>query len=214
VILIDDHQLILDGLLMALSPALEIDVRAIARTCAEARAALADPQFDVAIVDVRLPDGSGLELVAEYADRSHPSWIVLSSFETPQYVATAVSSGAAGYLLKTTPGAQIAEAVRRVAAGGTAFTAGQLRTAREQGLLHLTPLERRLVEEVVRARTNEEIGRALGIARKTVEAHLSRLYERYELSSRTELALRAEREGWLDVPQASRSVPAASRTRA
>jgi DNA-binding NarL/FixJ family response regulator len=157
--------------------------------------------MDVVLVDIRLPDGSGLELISEYTTAADgPAWIVLSSFETPQYLAAALTLGAGGYLLKTAPIADVVETIRRVAAGGSAFTRSQLRTAHESGAFRLAPLERKIVQGLVTGRSNDEIARELGVARKTVEAHLTRLFELFEVTSRTELALRAEREGWLDLP--------------
>ncbi len=201
ILLLDDHAVVLDGLEGALARQPDLAVVARATTAAEARSILASEVIDIVLVDVRLPDGSGLELVVESNDASdRPAWIVLSSFETPQYVVTALRLGAAGYLLKTAPMTDIVEAIRRVAAGGSAFTRSQLRTARESDALTLAPLERRIVRALVAGGSNDEIARELEIARKTVEAHLTRLYDRYGVASRTELAVRAEREGWLDRP--------------
>ena len=198
---IDDHPVVLDGLEAGLMQGADLMLIGRATSCGEARSILASEAIDVVLVDIRLPDGSGLELISEYTNAADgPAWIVLSSFETPQYVTAALSLGAAGYLLKTAPIADVVEAIRRVAAGGSAFTRNQLRTARESGAFRLALLERKIVQGLSAGRSNDEIARDLGIARKTVEAHLTRLFELFEVTSRTELALRAEREGWLDLP--------------
>lgn len=198
---IDDHPVVLDGLEAGLTQGADLMLIGRATSCGEARSILASDAIDVVLVDIRLPDGSGLELISEYTNAADgPAWIVLSSFETPQYLAAALSLGAAGYLLKTAPIADVVEAIRRVAAGGSTFTRNQLRTARQSGAFRLAPRERRIVQGLVAGQSNDEIARDLGIARKTVEAHLSRLFELFEVTSRTELALRAEREGWLDLP--------------
>ncbi len=202
ILLVDDHPVVLDGLEAGLTQGADLMLIGRATSCGEARSILASEAIDVVLVDIRLPDGSGLELMAESSDATDgPAWIVLSSFETPQYVATALSLGAAGYLLKTAPIAEVVEAIRRVAAGGSTFTRNQLRTARESGAFRLAPLERRIVQGLVAGRSNDEIARDLGIARKTVEARLTGLFGLFEVTSRTELALRAEREGWLDLPR-------------
>lgn len=199
VLLVDDHPVVLDGLEGALAREPDLAIAGQATSCDDARSILAREAIDVALVDIRLPDGSGLELMSEYGTAgSGPAWIVLSSFETPQYVAAAVSLGAAGYLLKTAPIGEVVEAIRRVAAGATAFTAEQLRAAASAGTFRLRILEREIVRGVVAGRSNDEIARELGVARKTVEAHLTRLFNHFGVSSRTELALRAEREGWLE----------------
>lgn len=198
---IDDHPVVLDGLEAGLTQGADLMLIGRATSCGEARSILASEAIDVVLVDIRLPDGSGLELMAESRDATDgPAWIVLSSFETPQYVTAALSLGAAGYLLKTAPIADIVEAIRRVAAGGNTFTRNQLRTARESGAFRLAPLEQTIVEGLVAGRSNGEIARDRGIARKTVEARLTKLFKLFDVTSRTELALRAEREGWLDLP--------------
>ena len=99
-------------------------------------------------------------------------------------------------MLKTAPLAELLDAIRRVAAGGLAFSVrpGARATVR------LTTRELDVVRLVVEGRSNDEIGAALGIGTKTVETHLARLFERFGVASRTELATRALREGWLDVP--------------
>ena len=201
VLLVDDHPVVLDGLERALAREPDLAIAGRATSCAEARSILARETIDVALVDVRLPDGSGLELAAEFTARdARPAWIVLSSFETPQYIAAAVSLGAAGYLLKTAPIGEVVETIRRVAAGATAFTARQLAGARQPGMLRLTSVDSGIVRGILAGRSNDEIARDLGLSTRTVEAHLTRLYKRAGVASRTELALRAEREGWLDLP--------------
>jgi len=201
ILLVDDHPVVLGGLEGAFAGKPDLAIVGQAATCAEARSILAREATDVALIDIRLPDGSGLELMAEFADAgSTPSWIVYSSFETAQYVAAAVSLGASGYLLKTTPIGEVVATIRRVAAGATAFTARQLAGARQSDTLRLTSVDRGIVRGILASRSNDEIARELGVAPKTVEAHLTRLFNRFGVSSRTELALQAERGNWLDLP--------------
>lgn len=102
-------------------------------------------------------------------------------------------------MLKLAPTAQIVEAVRKAAAGGLAFEARHLATARAAPML--SPRELEVVRLIARGHSNDEIAQRLGIARKTVEASLTQLFDRGGLASRTELALWAEREGWLDVEE-------------
>jgi DNA-binding NarL/FixJ family response regulator len=108
-------------------------------------------------------------------------------------------------VLKTAPLAELLDAIRRVAAGGLAFATRPPGSAAAR----LTAREHDVVKLVVEGRSNDEIAAALGIGAKTVETHLGRLFERLGLASRTELATRALREGWLEVPpglsQAGRS---------
>ena len=211
ILLVDDHPVVLDGLESALAGEADLVVVARAATVAQARAilareavdrdALGRAAIDIVLVDIRLPDGSGLELMAESAGTTDtPAWIVLSSFETPQYLAAALSLGAAGYLLKTAPIGEVVAAIRRVAAGEAAFTAAQLKGAQESGTARLTSLDQRILRALTAGQSNDEIAAELQIAGKTVEAHLTRLFGQFGVHSRTELALRADREGWLDLP--------------
>ena len=112
----------------------------------------------------------------------------------------ALRHGASGFVLKTAPTAEILDAIRRVADGGVAFPAELLLAVQRSGWTPLSPRDRRLVEQLLDGRTNDEIAVALGVTRKGIEAHLARLFERFGVESRTELAVRAEREGWLGVP--------------
>ena len=199
VAIVDDHPLVTAGLRAALGSEPDVDVVADAPTVAAALRMLEEYDLDVVIVDVRLPDGSGLDLISRAAaSPENPASIVLSSFDTPQYVDAAMRLGAAGFLLKTAPTAEIVAAIRAVAAGGTAYAVSLSRSGRRWQ--PLTARERAVVDGVLRGRSNDEIGVELGLSRKTVEAHLSRLFERFGVGTRTDLALRADRERWLDMP--------------
>jgi len=195
VLLVDDHPLVLAALRQAVDRDDAFEVHTAA-SLSEGREALRRLEPAVMVCDVRLPDGSGLKLIEEArATNIGTACLVLSSFDTAQYVATAQRLGAAGYLLKTEPTDTIMAAIRTVAAGGTVF--GQLEASLGEGLT-LTDRDREVVAGVVSGETNDAIAGRLGISRKGVEAHLSRLYERAGVASRTELAVRAERERWLD----------------
>jgi len=198
VAIVDDHPLVVGGLDIALSTVEDIAVVARGGDVASAKLILGRHDIDAMLLDVRLPDGNGLALLASTADERRCPVLVLSSFETPQYVAAALRYGAQGFMLKTAPLEDLVSAIRRVAAGGSAFSADQLREATAQ-LVRLTPRERQIVDLILKGRSNEEIAGSIGSSRKTVEAHLTHLYERYGISSRVELALRAERDGWLDL---------------
>jgi DNA-binding NarL/FixJ family response regulator len=198
VLLVDDHPLVTDGLRAAIDTEPGMRVVAVARALSRARECLRESEPTVAVVDVRLPDGSGFDLVDPGASTR---WLLLSSFGTPQYIEAATQAGAAGYFLKTTPTPQLVNAITIVASGGLAFDPELLRRRSLAGRWHpLSEREREVVRLVLAGRTNDEIGLELGIARKTVETHLARLFERFGCSSRTDLAVRAEREGWLDLP--------------
>ena len=198
VALVDDHPLVLEGLQRALELAADLEVAGTATTLADGAALLARSDVDVAVVDLRLPGGLGTNLIAAATARGRPATIVLSSFDHATYVAAAVRLGAAGFLLKTTPTEQVLAAIRTVAAGGTAYSAAQLGQAR-QPAIELSERERAIVERLIASRSNDEIATDLGLASKTIEKHLGRMFDRFGAMSRTELAMRAEREGWLDL---------------
>lgn len=197
-LIVDDHPVVLGGLRGALAGHAGIGEIVVAASQAEALEVLRSGRaFDVALVDIRLGDGSGLDLIEAPGIPEPPAWIVLTSFDTPQHMAAALDRGASGFLLKTAPLAEITAAIETAARGGTAFEARHLAAARTLRRLRLTARERDVVERLVAGRSNEEIATDLGLTRKTVETYLSRMYDRFEAGSRTELALRADREGWL-----------------
>jgi DNA-binding NarL/FixJ family response regulator len=191
---VDDHPVVLDGLAAALSRQPGVEVAWSAGTLAEARARIAGAACDVVLVDVRLPDGSGLDLVAPR--EGGPAFVVLSSWDRLQYARSAFARGAAGYVLKTAPMDEVVAALRVAASGGSAFRPSQ--RAAMTGAPDLSGRELAVVRLVAEGWSNDEVASRLSVSTKTVEVYLSRLYERWQVSTRTELALRAEREGWLD----------------
>jgi DNA-binding NarL/FixJ family response regulator len=201
VLLVDDHPLVTERLEARLGSEPDIDLLSSAGSVSAAEQALEDNQVDVVICDVRLPDGSGFELLDRSMSLGNPPrFIMLSSFDTPQYIDAAQRLGAAGFILKTAPTEEILASVRRVHAGGSAYGLDLVRAGAQSPWKPLTPRERDVLAGLMRGCSNDEIAADLRISRKTVEAHLSRLFTRAGALSRTELALRAERERWLDLP--------------
>lgn len=199
--IVDDHPLILDGLGGALARDPGIDVVATAGSLSEARQMIEATAPDIVLLDLRLPDGSGIDLLAEYQKRgTAPAFIVLSTFLTAQYVNASIALGASGFLLKTSPATEIVAAIQDVVGGRLAFSAAQLRASWKAGWTPLTAREREIIEGVMTGQSNDELSARLGISRKTVEAYLSRLFERFAVATRTELAVIAEREQWLALP--------------
>ncbi len=194
VAVVDDHPLVGQGIASLLAREVDLEVVAIAATLPEAAELLAqsDPP-DVLLLDVRLGEESGLDLLA--VTRSGTTGvIVLTAYDYPPYLAAAHRLGAAGFVVKSAPLAILLDAIRRVASGGLAFD------RRPGDVVSLTPRERSVLTLLLDGRTNDEIAAELRITTRTVEAHLARLFERAGAASRTELATRALREGWLDVP--------------
>lgn len=200
-LLVDDHPVVLDGLRVALGRYDDVTIVGEASTMAGARDLMGDPAVDVVLLDLRLPDGSGADLLREAQDFSAPpAVIVLSSFMTAQYVHAAIALGASGFLLKTAPTQEIHAAIVLVAGGRLAFSADQLRASRTAAWVPLTSREHDLIAGVMAGRSNDELSANLGVARKTVEASLARLFIRFDVGTRTELAILAEREQLLDLP--------------
>lgn len=214
VAIVDDHPLVLDGLRAALSRNASIEVVGTASSVAEAFALIDATSPDIALIDIRLPDGSGTELLAEYQGRDvAPAFIVLSTFLTTQYVNAAITLGASGFLLKTTPTDEIVAAILDVVGGKLAYSAEQLRASWRAGWTPLTSRERDIIAGVMAGRSNDELSAHLRISRKTVEAYLSRLFDRFGVLTRTELAVIAEREQWLALPtQRTGRIPRPDRT--
>lgn len=193
VAIVDDHPVVREGTAALLATVPGLCIAGTAGSLEDSIPLLDPAAVDVLLLDIRLGSQSGLTLLGGKA--SLPAIVVLTAYDYPQYAAAALRLGASGFVLKTAPIAELVEAIRRVASGGLAFG------VRPIGLAPIfTAREREVVALVVEGRSNDEIGAALGITSKTVEAHLSRLFDRLGLQSRTELATRALREGWLEIP--------------
>lgn len=207
VAVVDDHPLVGQGLASLLAREPDLEISAVGSSLADAVALLTAPDPpDILLLDVRLGDESGLDLLP--AARSlTTAVIVLTAYDYPPYLAAAHRLGAAGFVVKSSPLGTLIEAIRRVAAGGLVFD------RRPGDVVSLTPRERSVVDLLVEGGSNDEIGAALGITTRTVEAHLARLFERIGVASRTELATRALREGWLDVPAIRTDTGVSSRGR-
>ncbi len=196
VAVVDDHPVVREGTAAILRDTPGLVVTGQGETVDDARALALSDAVDVLVLDVRLGSESGLHLLAELRDAGGAAVVLLTSFDYPQYVDAALRNGASGYVLKTAPISELVSAIRRAAEGGMSFSvrpgagADRRPTAREMDVVRL----------VIEGRSNDEIGAALGIGSKTVETHLHRLYERFGVASRTELATRALREGWLELP--------------
>jgi DNA-binding NarL/FixJ family response regulator len=202
VAIVDDHPVVRQGIGALLASQPEIEVVGSADSVDSALELLGRTSIDVLLLDIRLGTDSGLRLLRDFptgpggaARPEAPAIVVLSAYDYPQYAEAALRLGAAGFVIKTAPLEELIDAIRRAAAGGLAFAVRP-----RPGRSHISPRELEVVRLVVDGRSNDEIGAQLGIGVKTVETHLRRLFERLAVASRTELAARAIREGWLDIP--------------
>jgi DNA-binding NarL/FixJ family response regulator len=197
VAVVDDHPVVREGTARLLATQPGLDIVGTAGSLSEAAALVASVAVDVLLLDIRLGTDSGLSLFGALPADARPAIVVVTAYDYPQYAEAALRLGASGFVLKTAPVAELVDAIKRAAAGGLAFA---VRPGRAGAIARLSERELDVVRLVVDGRSNDEIAARLGIGAKTVESHLRRLFERLDVASRTELATRALREGWLDVP--------------
>ena len=202
VAIVDDHPVVRDGIGALLAAQPDLEIVGSGASVDEAIDLIGRVSVDVLLLDIRLGSDSGLRYLREAvtgratADGSpKPAVVVLSAYDYPQYAEAALRLGAAGFVIKSAPIEELIDAIHRAAAGGLAFA---VRPHQERA--HVSPRELDVIRLLVEGRSNDEIGAELGIGVKTVETHLRRVFERFTVASRTELAARALREGWLDIP--------------
>jgi two-component system response regulator DevR len=213
VFLLDDHEIVRRGVRELLESQADIEVVGEAGTAEEAYGRVPATTPDVALLDLRLPDGDGIEVCREIRSR-HPEieCIILTSFSDDEAVYAAILAGAAGYLLKQVRGTDIVDAVRRAARGEslldptvTRRVLDRLRRREETDeLAALTNQERRILDLIGEGLTNRQIGERIHLAEKTVKNYVSNLLAKMGMSRRTEAAAfaarRAERKShdWHD----------------
>jgi DNA-binding NarL/FixJ family response regulator len=195
VAVIDDHPVVREGTAALVRQEADMEVVGVASSLEEAEPMLAEHRPDVLLLDLRLGQDFGFRLFDRIRPEARPAVVVLTSYDYPQYVEAALRLGAAGYVLKTAPIAELLAAIRGAAAGGMYFGVRPI-----GGEAPLSARELDVVRLVTEGLSNDEIAARLGVSPKTVESHLRRLFERHHLASRTELAARALRAGWLDLP--------------
>ena len=202
VLVVDDHEVVRRGVCDLLRGAGGVEVCGEAGTAAEALALAAAQQPDVALLDVRLPDGDGVELFRQVrAAVPTAACLMLTTFDDDDSVLAAVGAGASGFLVKQVRGTDIVEAVRTVAAGGSVFTPrsttlvlAQLRDDAEGSAAgRLTSKERQVLGLVGDGLSNRQVGERLGMAEKTVKNHVSALLRKLHVQRRTQLVLVSER---------------------
>jgi DNA-binding NarL/FixJ family response regulator len=194
--LVEDHPAIAEGLMALLKGEADVTVVGAAGDSAAADRLIATKSPDIVLCDIRLSgDIDGLAILARYP--AGPKFIMLSAYSYPSYYVAAFEHGASGFLSKMATVDQILAAVRKVAAGGTAFPA-EVRKAVRLALRPPTPREAQILTLVAEGRANSEIAEALSLRVKTVESQLRRMFDRYDVTSRTSLVRVAQRQGWLE----------------
>ena len=197
---VDDHPAIAAAIGAAIRGRGDVALVGSATTAGDALDLVDRVEPDVVVCDLWL-DGEpgGLDVLARLtaADRRHRARVlVLSGFDQPSFLRAAFEGGAAGYLSKASPVEAIVDAILAVARGETCFPSVTLRALRDAPRRPSTR-EMAAIRLLARGASNDEIAVGLEISVKTVESHLRRLFGRYGVLSRTELAMLAVREGWL-----------------
>lgn len=205
VFIVDDHPMVRSGVRTELGDAVTVvgeagDVDA----AVAALGALADDAIDVVLLDVHMPGGGGVEILRRITPvKPSLRFLALSVSDAPEDVIAVIRAGARGYITKSATGAELAEAIERIAAGDAAFSprlAGFVLDAFASGppvdtapsadpeLEQLTPREREVLQLIARGYAYKEVGRRLNVSVKTVETHVSSVLRKLQLSSRHELA--------------------------
>ncbi len=202
VFLLDDHEIVRRGLRELLESQDDLEVVGEASNAEEAMTRVPPTRPDVAILDVRLPGASGIEVCRDLrAQMPELRCLMLTSFADDEALFSAILAGASGYLLKQIRGAELVTAVRRVAEGQSlidpALTATVMERLRgkheDERIARLSPQERRILDLIAEGKTNRQIGAEMYLAEKTVKNYVSNLLAKMGFSRRTEAAVYAAR---------------------
>jgi two-component system response regulator DevR len=199
VFLVDDHEVVRRGLIDLLGADPELDVVGEAGSVAEAMARIPAASPDVAVLDVRLPDGNGIELCRDLLSRMPElRCLILTSYTSDEAMLDAILAGASGYVVKDIKGMELARAVKEVGAGrslldnrAAAALMAKLRGAAEKSdpLSGLTDQERTLLSLLSEGLTNKQIADRMFLAEKTVKNYVSRLLAKLGMERRTQAAV-------------------------
>jgi two-component system, NarL family, response regulator len=197
ILVVEDHPVTRLGIVAIMHASGYFDVVAEADSCASALKAFADLRPDIVLLDVRLPDGDGIEVLERFrALEPNAKVVVLTSLDAEEPAWQAMQANVNGYLPKSTPPQELVAAVKSVIAGGAAFPPDFRASIAARDLqAELTSREHDVLRLLVAGRTNAEIGSALGIGRGTARTHVSSILQKLEVASRTEAATAAIRRG-------------------
>ena len=202
VFLLDDHEIVRQGIAALLETQPDMVVIGEAATAAEALARIPASRPDVAVLDVRLPDGDGVHVCRELREQMPElGCLMLTSYSDDEALFESVMAGAAGYVIKEVRSSDLVQAIRTIAAGRslldpttTSQLLARLRSTKEQAqspLHELTDQERRVLDLIGRGMTNREIGSEMHLAEKTVKNYVSSLLAKLGMQRRTQVAVLA-----------------------
>jgi two-component system response regulator DevR len=205
VFLLDDHEVVRDGLRHLLEVEDDMEIIGEAGTVASAIETIdkVGPAVRVAVLDVRLPDGTGVEVCREIRSRFHDiSCLMLTSFSDDEALFDAVMAGASGYVLKEVRGRDLVSDIRKVAAGHSLLNPGLIdrimhRIKESQAADHVEPLtgqEQKILDLIAEGMTNRQIAQAMYLSEKTVKNYVSNLLAKLGMSRRTEAAVYAVKQ--------------------
>lgn len=213
ILLADDHALLRQGTAELLQHEADIDVVGQAEDGQQAVLLTRDLQPDIVVMDVRMPGMSGVEATRQIRKEfPHIQVLVLTAYDDDQYIFSLLQAGASGYLLKTAPANELTRSIRQVHAGESPLSpaiskkvvarlsAGSETTTRSESAEYreaLTPRELEILQFLARGKSNRDIAEALYISERTVQAHLTNIFAKMQVTSRLEAVLKGIRLGWL-----------------
>jgi DNA-binding NarL/FixJ family response regulator len=206
VLLADDHAVVRAGICQFLEKGGDISVIAEADDGQEAMDLIKEHQPDVAVLDIKMPKASGIEVTRWIREHYRETGVlILTAYDDDPYVIAVLQAGANGYVLKTASPEEIVRAVKDVHAGNSALDAEivQKMVAQVSSGVHEQPVEKLTERElevlalVAKGYTNKAIGVQLGISDRTVQGHLAHIFAKLQSGSRTEAVMRAVSLGWL-----------------
>ena len=210
VLLVDDHELVRQGVASMLAKAEDLTIVGEAKTGREAIETARKELPDVVLMDVRMPDMDGLEATRRIKEeRSRTAVIMVTMHVNPAYLREAVRAGAAGYLLKDVSKDDLVDAIRQVATGGAFIESQMLKgmlsemkpgSATPSAARNLTKREREILALVAEGLSNREIADKLVLSPETVKSHVAAILEKLNVSDRTQAAIYAVRNGLVEQP--------------
>ena len=209
VLLVDDHALIRQGLRRAFEQTDDLEVVGDAGSVPEALAMARAVTPDVAVVDINLGDGNGIDLVRQLRSTSDAiGLVVLTMYDGDDHLFNALEAGASAFVLKSAPSDEVASAVRQAAVSPTAFTAndlaGAMRRRMQGAAVQLTPREDEILQLLASGMSVAQVSGALFISQSTAKTHMSKLYDKLGASNRTQAVMAAVRLGLLKSEAAER----------
>jgi two-component system, NarL family, response regulator LiaR len=207
VVVADDHDLVRQGIRAFLQTQPDIDIVGEAGDAEAAAAVCAQVLPDVALLDMVMPAGGGVEAARQIALRSPGTrMVILTSFDREQEIRAALEVGVLSYVLKDVAAAELAETIRKAQrneavlhprAASVLMQSLRLRSSEGAGIHALSQREREVLELVAEGLSNAQIAERLGIGDKTVKSHVSSMLAKLDLSDRTQAAVMAWKRGWV-----------------